>query len=106
MPLGLSNAPSTFQKLIKNVFQETLDYLCIVHLDDILIYSYSTLKHLQQIEWVLSKLRSNSYFTNPSKCEFGPTKLKHLGYIILSGSFKPDDKKTEAISQLTFPTNV
>ena len=96
MPLGLSNAPIIFQILIKSIFQEA-DHFCTVHLDDILIYSSSTAEHLQHIEWVLSKLRSNPLFAKPTKCEFDLTKLTYLGHIISSGTVKPNPKKTEAI---------
>ena len=97
MLLGLINAPSTFQKIINSVFKEDLDHFCTVYLDNILIYSSTYFKHLQYIEWALSKLRSNSLFAKPTKCEFGLTELEYLGHIILSGTVKPDPRKTEAI---------
>ena len=97
MPLGLSKAPSTFQILINSVFQEALGRFCMLYLDDILIYSSSTAEHLQQIEWVLSKLKSNFFFAKPTKCEFGPTELEYLGCIISSSIVKPNPKKTKAI---------
>ena len=78
MPLGLSSAPTTFKRLINCVFQEALDHFCTVYLDDILIYSSSTVEHLQHIEWVLSKLRSNSLFAKTTKCDFDLTKLENL----------------------------
>ena len=96
MPLGLINAPNTFQRLINSVFQESIDHFCTVYLDDILIYSSYTSKHFKHIEWVLSKLRSNSLFEKPTKCEFGLTELEFLGYIISSSTVKPNPKKTEA----------
>ena len=37
--LGLFNAPSTFQRLIHEVFGEVLDTFALVYLDDILIFS-------------------------------------------------------------------
>ena len=82
------NAPRTFQRLINSVFQEALDHFLTVYLDDILIYSSSTAKHLQYIEWVLSKLRSNYLFEKPTKCEFGLTELEYLGHIISNGTAK------------------
>ena len=93
MPLGLRNAPRIFQRLMYSVFQEALDQFCPVDLDDILVYSSSTSEHLQHIEWVLFKLRSNSLFANPTKCEFGLTNLENLEHIISSGTVKPDLKK-------------
>ena len=73
MPLGLCNAPSTFQRLMNSVFCEALDKFCTVYLDDILIFSNTPQEHLQHVEFILSKLRSNSLFAKPTKCEFGLT---------------------------------
>ena len=46
---------------------------------------------------VFSKLKSNSFFAKPTKYEYGPIELEHLGYIILKGTVKPAPKKAEAI---------
>ena len=39
MPLGLTNAPVTLQKLINSVFHEFLDKFLGLYLDDLLVYS-------------------------------------------------------------------
>ena len=38
MPVGLCNAPSTFQSMINDVFHDLLDEGVVVYLDNILIY--------------------------------------------------------------------
>ena len=46
MPLGLTNAPATFQRLMNLTFQDLL-YKCItVYLDDILVFSKDIDEHL------------------------------------------------------------
>ena len=39
MPFGLANAPATFQAYINCALVGLVDVICIVYLDDILIYS-------------------------------------------------------------------
>ncbi|KAL0199237.1 hypothetical protein M9458_007777, partial [Cirrhinus mrigala] len=54
MPMGLSDAPATFQRLMELVLRGLTWHICMVYLDDILIYNktfeehQSSLKGLQQ----------------------------------------------------------
>ena len=41
LPLGLTNAPATFQKLMNSVFSDMSDKRLLLYLDDLLVYSES-----------------------------------------------------------------
>ena len=53
MPLGLTNAPGTLQKLMNSVFYEFLDKFLGVYLDDLLIYSKSLEDYVCYLRLVL-----------------------------------------------------
>jgi len=49
MPLGLTNAPSVFQRHLINILGEKIDQGVVVHIDDILIYSKTEEGHIELI---------------------------------------------------------
>jgi hypothetical protein len=58
MPFGLCNAPSKFMTLMNFIFHEMLDeFVIIIYIDDILVYSKIAKEHAEHLEYVLSKFR-------------------------------------------------
>ena len=45
MPMGLTNAPTTFQAFMNHIFQDMTDIFIVIYLNDILIFSNSLEDH-------------------------------------------------------------
>ena len=58
MPMGLTNAPATFQSVINKALHKYLGIFVPAYLDDVLVYSRGTLKeHVKHVKKVLRKLK-------------------------------------------------
>lgn len=102
MHFGLTNAPSTFMRLMNEVLKEFLGSFVIVYLDDILIFSKSLDDHIMHIGRVFKKLREEKLLINLKKCSFVKKELVCLGFVVSTEGLKMDPKKVKAI--LEWPT--
>ena len=71
LPFSLSNAPTTFQRLMNHVFNDITDQYVLVYLDDILIYSETTDDHEKHLCEVFLWLYVHKLQEKYEKCEFG-----------------------------------
>ena len=103
MPFGLVNAPSTFQKLMDLVLAGLHWEICLIYLDDIIIFSTTFDEHVERIRQVLTRLHKANLKLNPLKCHLFQSRVECLGHIISEEGVATDPKKVEAVSNWPRP---
>jgi len=103
IPFGLTNAPSTFQDMMKRVFSDMLDVGLLVYMYDILVYTKTRKEHDDRVRKVLERLTENRLAVSPDKCVWRTQEVEFLGYIIGWGGIKMSHEKVEAILSWKMP---
>ena len=98
IPFGLKNAAQTFQQFIDQILRGF--HFCYAYIDDVLIASSSYDEHVQHLQMVLERFQKYGIIINPSKCEFGVTKLQ---YQVDKEGIQPLQEKVSAIKNFPLP---
>ena len=70
MPFGLMNAPATYQRMMENMLGEQNHRVCVIYLDDIVVFSKSFDQHLIDLAQVFARIQACNLKLAPSKCHF------------------------------------
>ncbi len=98
MPFGLTNAPGIFQAYIQDSLRDILDVVCVVYIDDILIFSRTQEEHDEHVKLVLDRLQRAGLFANAKKCEFDKPEVEFLGYLLGADGIKMHPRKLETVT--------
>ena len=103
---GLKNARATYQRLMNKMFAHQLERNVQVYVDDMLVKSLRKNDHLNDLQETFDTLRLYNMKLNPSKCVFGVTAGKFLGFMVSQRGIEVNPEKVWAILELEPPRTV
>lgn len=104
--MGLKGAPASFQRLMMVALSGLVWDICLVYLDDIIVFGRSFSESLERLELVLKALRTANLTVHPGKCSLFRKKVKFLGHVVSKEGVAPDPSKVSAVKHFPVPTSV
>jgi len=106
MPFGLCNAVATFQRLMDLVLRGLNLDICLVYLDDIILFSVTQEQHIERLEMILRRLKEANLKLKPRKCTLMQREVTFLGHVISHQGIATDPEKIKLIEEWPVPTNL
>jgi len=82
LPFGISSAPGYFQQVMDEITSDLPGVA--VYLDDILCSGATAEAHLQNLRWLLERLRDKGLRCRLEKCTFAQPQVVYLGHVLSS----------------------
>ena len=77
-----------------------------VYVDDMLVKSKEEEDHLDDFKETINTLKQYSMKLNPSKCAFGVSSGKFLGFMVSRRGIEANPKKVRAILEMSSPKTI
>ena len=100
MPFGLKNAPSEFQRIMNDIFNN-YSHFTIVYIDDVLVYSLSIEQHWKHLRIFFNVIKSHGLVVSAPKIKLFQTKIRFLGYNIYQSQITPITRAIEFADKFT-----
>nr|GEW58621.1 retrovirus-related Pol polyprotein from transposon 17.6 [Tanacetum cinerariifolium] len=106
MPVGLCNAPGTFQRCMMAIFHDMIEKTIEVFMDHFLVFGDSFLSCLSHLDIMLQRCEDTNLVLNWEKCHFMVKEEIVFGHKISKNGLEVDRSKVDVIAKLPYPMTV
>ena len=104
-PMGVANAPATFQRAMEHVLHDLTWSAAIVYLDDVIVPGTTFEEAAENLQLVLGRLQEAGLKIKTKKCEFFRKSVHFLGHAVSRDGMRPQEAKVEKIRTWPVPRN-
>ena len=105
MPFGLKNAGATYQRLVNRMFQKHIATSMEVYIDDMLVNLVKAELHIAHLVESFQVLKNYNMKLNLTKCAFGVSVGKFLGFIVNNRGIETNPNKIKVVLDMHPPSN-
>ena len=106
MPFELKNAGATYQRPVNRMFQKQIGTSMKVYIDDMLVKSTTAEFHIAHLSAAFQILREYNMKLNPTKCAFGVSAKKFLGFIVNNRGIEANPNKIKVVLDMPSPSSI
>ena len=101
---GLKNVGATYQRLMTKIFKPLIRCIVEVYIDDIVVKSRTRSEHAQLLEEIFHLMRRYNMKFNPTKCAFGVSTDKFLGFMVTQRGIKVNPDQIQVVMETFAPS--
>ena len=87
------SSPATYQRLMAECFEGLHLKICLIYLDDIIVFSDSFHQHLDRCAQVFQRTSESGQKLAPGRCSFFKERINFLGHVVSSNGIQADPDK-------------
>ena len=106
MAFGLCNAPATFQKMMDTMLDGLKRKICLVYIDDVIVYGKTLGECVHNLEVVMKRIAGYGLKLKPRKCKLFRHEVEYLGRVVTREGVKADPTKIQVIKDWIIPQTV
>jgi len=99
MPARLTNAPTTFMRVINYIFRPHLGNIVVIYLDDIQIFNKTWIEHMHRVGQVFQIIKERKLKVKENKSFFGQQSIQYLGFTIDQKRIHPNASHIQSLAQ-------
>ncbi|KAL6348343.1 hypothetical protein AAG906_005644 [Vitis piasezkii] len=105
MPFGLKNVGAIYQRLMTKIFKLLISRTMEVYIDDTLVKNKTRSRHALHLEETFRLMRAYNMKLNPTKCPFGVSVGKFLGFMVTQRGIEVNLDQIRAVMEMPALSN-